>query len=131
LEELDAYRMKSKIEQVLMGLGFRTQDMQRQTDEFSGRLANAHRSCKSFCFRNPTFSSSMNLPIISTLNSLQWLEEYLQHYNGTIILVFTRPRVSGRPDRLKTIALSAGHFDIYRRNYSFFEKERLVRKRIY
>ncbi|TAK58534.1 MAG: ABC-F family ATP-binding cassette domain-containing protein, partial [Bacteroidetes bacterium] len=36
LEDLDAFRMKSKIEQVLMGLGFSVPDFERQTDEFSG-----------------------------------------------------------------------------------------------
>ena len=36
LEDLDAYRMKSNIEQVLVGLGFGEKDFERQTDEFSG-----------------------------------------------------------------------------------------------
>src|ERR1041385_3493051 len=36
LEDLDADRMKSKVERVLLGLGFSMSDLDRQTDEFSG-----------------------------------------------------------------------------------------------
>ncbi|MBU2635682.1 MAG: ATP-binding cassette domain-containing protein, partial [Bacteroidetes bacterium] len=36
LESLDAYRMQSQIEKVLMGLGFSVEDFERLTDEFSG-----------------------------------------------------------------------------------------------
>jgi ATP-binding cassette subfamily F protein 3 len=37
LEDLDAYRMKSKIERVLMGLGFSVPDFERETGESSSR----------------------------------------------------------------------------------------------
>ena len=36
LEDSDAFRMKAKIEKVLLGLGFSVDDMDRQTGEFSG-----------------------------------------------------------------------------------------------
>ncbi|HAL57793.1 MAG TPA: ABC transporter ATP-binding protein, partial [Bacteroidetes bacterium] len=36
LEDLDAFRMKSKVERVLMGLGFYVSDLERMTEEFSG-----------------------------------------------------------------------------------------------
>jgi ATP-binding cassette subfamily F protein 3 len=36
LEDLDAHKLKSKIEKVLFGLGFSGEDMQRQCTEFSG-----------------------------------------------------------------------------------------------
>ncbi|MBS1485644.1 MAG: ABC-F family ATP-binding cassette domain-containing protein, partial [Opitutales bacterium] len=36
LEDLDAYKLRSKIETVLSGLGFRHEDMQRPCSEFSG-----------------------------------------------------------------------------------------------
>jgi ATP-binding cassette subfamily F protein 3 len=36
LEDTDAFRMKSKVEKVLMGLGFSPEDFDKPTDEFSG-----------------------------------------------------------------------------------------------
>ena len=36
LEDLDAFRMRSKVERVLMGLGFTVDDFDRDCDEFSG-----------------------------------------------------------------------------------------------
>ena len=128
LEELDAYRMKSKIERVLMGLGFSAQDMQRQTDEFSGGWQMRIALTK-LLLQEPNVLLLDEPTNHLDLESLQWLEEYLQHYNGAIILVsHDRAFLDGLT--AKTIALSSGRSDIYSGNYSFFEKERVVRKEL-
>ena len=128
LEELDAYRMKSKIEQVLMGLGFSAQDMQRQTDEFSGGWQMRIALTK-LLLQEPNLLLLDEPTNHLDLESLQWLEEYLHQYNGAIILVsHDRAFLDGLT--AKTIALSSGRFDIYNGNYSFFEKERVVRKEL-
>ena len=73
LEELDAYRMKSKIEQVLTGLGFSTEDTQRLTDEFSGgwqmRIALAK-----LLLQEPNVLLLDEPTNHLDLESLQWLE---------------------------------------------------------
>lgn len=128
LEDLDAYRMKSKIERILMGLGFSTHDFERMTDEFSGgwqmRIALAKLLLKEpnvLLLDEPTNHLD--------IETLQWLEEYLRQYNGAIILV-SHDRALLDNLTTKTFALSRGKFDSYAGNYSFYETEREVRKEL-
>ena len=128
LEDLDAYRMKSKIERVLMGLGFSTHDFERLTDEFSGgwqmRIALAKLLLKEpnvLLLDEPTNHLD--------LETLQWLEEYLSQYNGAIILV-SHDRTFLDNLTTKTFALSQGTFEQYAGNYSFYETERTVRREL-
>ena len=128
LEDLDAYRMKSKIERILMGLGFSTHDFERLTDEFSGgwqmRIALAKLLLKEpnvLLLDEPTNHLD--------IETLQWLEEYLRQYNGAILLV-SHDRTFLDNLTTKTFALSRGKFESYAGNYSFYETEREVRKEL-
>jgi ATP-binding cassette subfamily F protein 3 len=128
LEDLDAYRMKSNIEQVLVGLGFGEKDFERQTDEFSGgwqmRIALAK-----LLLREPNVLLLDEPTNHLDIESLQWLEEYLDHYNGAIILV-SHDRAFLDNITKKTYALANGSFESYAGNYSFYERERVVRKEL-
>ncbi|HTP80297.1 MAG TPA: ABC-F family ATP-binding cassette domain-containing protein [Bacteroidota bacterium] len=128
LEDLDVYRMKGKIERVLMGLGFSTNDFQRQTDEFSGgwqmRIALAKlllREPSTLLLDEPTNHLD--------LDTLQWLEEYLRQYNGAVVLVSHDRAFLDNLTR-RTFALSRGRLDEYSGNFSFYEKEKEVRKQL-
>jgi ATP-binding cassette subfamily F protein 3 len=126
LEDLDAYRMKSKIERILMGLGFSIQDFERMTDEFSGgwqmRIALAK-----LLLKEPNLLLLDEPTNHLDIETLQWIEEYLRQYNGAIILV-SHDRALLDNLTNKTYALSRGKFEIYSGNYSFYEIEREVRK---
>ena len=128
LEDLDVYRMKGKIERVLMGLGFSVPDLARQTEEFSGgwqmRIALAK-----LLLKEPSVLLLDEPTNHLDLDTLQWLEEYLQNYNGAVILV-SHDRAFLDNLCKRTFALSRGHLDEYSGNYSFYEKERLVRKEL-
>ena len=128
LEELDAYRMRSKIERVLNGLGFSQTDLNRLTEEFSGgwqmRIAMAK-----LLLHEPSLLLLDEPTNHLDLESLQWLEEYLRQYNGAIILV-SHDRAFLDNLTSRTFALSAGRFEEYAGNYSFYEKERLVRREL-
>jgi ATP-binding cassette subfamily F protein 3 len=126
LEDLDAFRMKSKIERVLLGLGFSMSDLDRQTDEFSGgwqmRIALAK-----LLLKEPSVLLLDEPTNHLDLESLQWLEEYLRQYNGAVILV-SHDRAFLDALIVRTLSLSMGSLEVYAGNYSFFEKERAVRK---
>ena len=126
LEDLDAFRMKSKIEQVLMGLGFSVSDFDRQTDEFSGgwqmRIA-----LSKLLLKEPSVLLLDEPTNHLDLESLQWLENYLNNYNGAIVLV-SHDRAFLDSLTTKTVALRLAKVEIYSGNYSFYETEVVIRK---
>ncbi|MGE5315159.1 MAG: ribosomal protection-like ABC-F family protein [Acidobacteriota bacterium] len=128
LEDLDAFRMKSKIERVLMGLGFSVADFERDTKEFSGgwqmRIALAK-----LLLTEPSLLLLDEPTNHLDLDSLQWLEGYLRTYNGGVMIVsHDRAFLDGLTT--KTFALRAGRLEEYAGNYSFYEKEYALRKEL-
>ncbi len=127
-EEADAFRLKSKIETVLMGLGFSVPDLERSVREFSGgwqmRIALAK-----LLLLEPSVLLLDEPTNHLDIDSLQWLEEYLRNYNGAIVLI-SHDRAFLDSLTKKTFALSLGNMEVYSGNYSFYEKERLVRKEL-
>jgi ATP-binding cassette subfamily F protein 3 len=85
-EDLDAFRMKSKIEQVLVGLGFSPEAFQRQTDEFSGGWQMRIEMAK-LLLKEPSVLLLDEPTNHLDIESLQWLEEKLISYNGAVLLV--------------------------------------------
>ena len=125
LEEHEPEKMKSKIERVLMGLGFAMEDLGRDTGEFSGgwqmRIALAKLLLKQpslLLLDEPT----NHLDIIAQ----NWFESYLSRYEGAIMVIsHDRAFLDAITDR--TLHLSMGIIDSYKGNYSFYEKERKAR----
>jgi ATP-binding cassette, subfamily F, member 3 len=126
LEDLDAFRMQSKIERVLMGLGFSVSDFQRNCEEFSGgwqmRIALAK-----LLLREPSVLLLDEPTNHLDLESLQWLEEYLRGYNGAIILV-SHDRAFLDSLTTRTLAFTLGKLEAYQGNYSFYERESELRR---
>ncbi len=125
LEDYEPEKMKSKIERVLMGLGFSASDFERDTGEFSGgwqmRIALAKLLLKQpslLLLDEPT----NHLDIIAQA----WFEDYLKRYEGAIMVIsHDRAFLDAVTDR--TLHLSLGKITSYKGNYSFYEKESQAR----
>ncbi len=126
LEDLDAFRMKSKTERVLMGLGFATADFDRLCGEFSGgwqmRIALAK-----LLLREPSLLLLDEPTNHLDIESLQWLESYLKGYNGAVILVSHDRSFLDNLTR-STFALSNGRLEHYAGNYSSYEQHCAVKR---
>lgn len=85
-EALDGYNIQFKTEEILEGLGFKTADLQRPLNEFSGGWRMRVMLAK-LLLQNPKLllldepTNHLDLP------SIEWIEEYLQSYQGTVIIV--------------------------------------------
>lgn len=128
LEELDAHRVKVKVEKVLLGLGFSSKDLTRDTGEFSGgwqmRIALAK-----LLLQEPSLLLLDEPTNHLDLDSVRWLENYLRKYEGAVMLVsHDRAFLDALTNR--TFSLSQGRLESYSGNYSFFEKEHLKRKEV-
>ncbi len=126
LEDLDAFRMKSKIEQVLIGLGFSESDFARQTDEFSGGWQMRIEMAK-LLLKEPSVLLLDEPTNHLDIESLQWLEEKLKGYNGAVVIV-SHDRAFLDNLTKRTWALNSGNMEEYSGNYSFYEQERKIRR---
>ena len=128
LEDLDAYRLRSKIETVLHGLGFAPSDAQRKCSEFSGgwkmRIALAK-----LLLREPSLLMLDEPTNHLDIESITWLEDYLKAYKGAVVIV-SHDRAFLDLLTKKTFFLSAGRLEVYAGNYSFYEKESVLRRQI-
>ena len=128
LEDTDAFRMKAKIEKVLMGLGFSVRDFERETGEFSGgwqmRIALAK-----LLLQQPSLLLLDEPTNHLDLDSLQWLEEYLQSYDGAVVIVSHDRRFLDNMTA-KTYALSLGKLTEYHGNFAFYLKEKEERTQL-
>ncbi len=126
LDATDPARMKPRIESVLKGLGFREKDFTRDCSEFSGgwqmRIAMAKlflQEPEVLLLDEPTNHLDIGTQI--------WVEQYLINYPGAILLI---SHDRGLLDTLctRTIAFAHGRAEEYSGNFSYFERESVIRK---
>lgn len=121
LENFEPQKMKSRIERILMGMGFQASDFQRDTGEFSGgwqmRIALAK-----LLLQNPSLiildEPTNHLDIVSQ----HWVENYLSHYQGALIII-SHDRAFLDTVTNRTLELKLGNLNAFKGNYSFYLKE--------
>ena len=74
------------IEKTLLGLGFRRSDFGRATSEFSGGWRMRIELAK-LLLRRPNVLLLDEPTNHLDIESIQWLEEYLKNYNGSVLLI--------------------------------------------
>jgi len=126
LEHREGYNIESRIKQVLSGLGFAERDFSRMADEFSGGWQMRIELAK-LLLKEPTILLLDEPTNHLDLESLEWLESYLQAYEGSVVLVSHDRRFL---DNLveRTLELSLGNLNEYSGNYSFYLKQKEQRQ---
>src|SRR5205085_484268 len=114
-----------KTEEVLQGLGFSNADLQRPFREFSGgwrmRVLLAKMILQQpdlLLLDEPT--NHLDLP------SIEWLEKYLQHYQGSVVIVSHDKYFLNRMVT-KIVELYQQQLHIYSGNFDFYEREKAIR----
>lgn len=121
LEEHEPQKMKSRIERILLGLGFSKNDFERDTGEFSGgwqmRIALAKLLLETpslLLLDEPT----NHLDVLSQ----HWLENYLKGYQGAL-MVISHDKAFLNSVTERTFELKFGNLNTYSGNYTLYEKE--------
>jgi ATP-binding cassette subfamily F protein 3 len=125
LETLGGYTIHHRTEEVLQGLGFQNADLNRPYKEFSGgwrmRVLLAKMILQQpdvLLLDEPT--NHLDLP------SIEWLEKYLQHYQGSVVIVSHDKYFLNRMVN-KIVELYQQQLHIYSGNYEYYEKEKQLR----
>lgn len=119
---LGGYQLESNAKKVLAGLGFSEKDFNRSILEFSGGWRmRAHLA--RLLLQQPDFLLMDEPTNHLDLSSLEWLEEYLQNFPGTLIII-SHDRFF--LDRLvnEIAELENGKMKIYSGNFQFYEQKK-------
>jgi ATP-binding cassette subfamily F protein 3 len=122
IEHHNGYTIEARIKQILFGLGFTESDLKRTTDEFSGGWQMRIEIAK-LLLMEPTILLLDEPTNHLDIDSLEWLETYLQSYQGAIVLVSHDSRFL---DNLvtKIVEISMGNVVQYTGNFSSYIKQK-------
>ncbi len=125
MDVLDGYNIHYKAEEVLHGLGFGNDVLNKPYKQFSGgwrmRVLLAKMILQSpdvLLLDEPT--NHLDLP------SIEWLEKYLQNYKGSVVIVSHDKFFLNRMVN-KIVELYQRQLHIYPGNYDYYQREKDVR----
>ena len=125
LEVLDGYSIHHRTEEILQGLGFANADLQKPYKQFSGGWRMRVLLAKMILMHPDVLlldepTNHLDLP------SIEWLEKYLQHYPGAVVIV-SHDRYFLDRMVTKIVELYQQQLHSYTGNYSFYETEKALR----
>ncbi len=127
-ERLDGYTIQSKTEEILEGLGFNTDDLNRPLRLFSGGWRMRVMLAK-LLLQKPSLllldepTNHLDLP------SIEWVENYIHDYEGAIVVVsHDRYFLDRTIDHIAEV--SGAKITLYPGNYSYYTEEKSLRNEI-
>ena len=127
-DRLDGYTIQSRTEEILEGLGFSTDDLQRPLKLFSGGWRMRVMLAK-LLLQKPALllldepTNHLDLP------SIEWVEKYIHDYEGSIVVVsHDRYFLDRTIDNIAEV--SGAKITLYPGNYSFYMEEKALRNEI-
>ncbi len=127
-EMMEGYSLQAKAEELLEGIGFTTEDLQRPLREFSGGWRMRVMLAK-LLLEKPSLlmldepTNHLDLP------SIQWIENYLRNYEGAVIIVSHDRQFLDNTINM-IVEVSNQQLNVYAGNYSFYLEERELRREI-
>ena len=124
-EVAGGYNMEHQAEEILHGLGFETEQFSKPFQQFSGGWRMRVLLAK-MILQHPDVllldepTNHLDLP------SIEWLEKYLQHYPGSVVIVSHDKFFLNRMVK-KIVELYQQELHIYTGNYDFYEREKVER----
>jgi ATP-binding cassette subfamily F protein 3 len=124
-ESLGGYDIESRAAEILTGLGIGPEDQQRDTSSFSGgwkmRIALAK-----ILVLNPQVLLMDEPTNHLDLESIMWLEEWLQNYKGALMMTSHDREFMNRIVN-KIVEVAHQTITTYTGNYDFYEREKKIR----
>ena len=127
-EALDGYNIQTKAEEILEGLGFSTEELQRPLKTFSGGWRMRVMLAK-ILLQKPSLllldepTNHLDLP------SIKWLETYLSDYEGAVVIVSHDREFLDKTTNM-TVEVAQQKLNVYAGNYSFYLEEKALRNEI-
>jgi len=125
MDVLDGYSIHHKTEEILQGLGFTNAELSKPYKNFSGGWRMRVLLAK-MILQHPDVllmdepTNHLDLP------SIEWLEKYLQHYPGAVVIV-SHDRFFLDRMVTKIVELYQQQLHFYTGNYSYYEAEKALR----
>ena len=123
---LDGDNRDAEVEKTLLGLGFKREEFNRPTSTFSGGWRMRIELAK-LLLKKPTLFLLDEPTNHLDIESIQWLETYLQNYGGAVILI-SHDRAFLDNVTNRTIELSCGRATDYKVSYSRYVELRAERR---
>lgn len=126
INHLGGYSLNADIESTLIGLGFERKDFDRLTDEFSGGWRMRIELAK-LLLQKPDLLLLDEPTNHLDIESIRWLEDFLQNYFGAIVMV-SHDKTFLDNITTRTIEITMGRIYDYKSNYSKYLLLRKERK---
>jgi len=125
LEEAGAFDAPARAQALLLGLGFRVEQLDAPVNSFSGGWRMRLQLARALMC--PTDALLLDEPTNHLdLDALVWLESWLKRYAGTLIVISHDREFLDAVTRV-TLHVEAGRVERYTGNYSAFEEARAER----
>ena len=127
-EGMNGFSAKGEVEKILMGLGFRPDDLDRPCSEFSGGWQMRIELSK-LLLREPDLLMLDEPTNHLDIESLTWLENFLRSYHGGILLI-SHDRAFLDALTTHTYEMANRSLTVYTGNYSVYIAEREKRREL-
>lgn len=125
LDDLDSYSAESKVEKILIGLGFEENDFSRLTDEFSGGWQMRIALAKILISQNDILLLDEPTNHLD-IDSLEWLIDFLKAYKGGLLIVSHDKNFVNQVTN-RTLEIFLGKFYTFKGDYDAYIKYKTER----